>query len=108
MPVFRTHFPPLMPDYHDIFMPSRLLMGALTVPMNSQGGPIMDRRDGRDFAVSIEREHPDVRSSRATLEQRLLKNGDRLLTLGEIEGAIGARVGRKESSIDTRTALCGR
>ncbi|GMK54292.1 hypothetical protein CspeluHIS016_0108780 [Cutaneotrichosporon spelunceum] len=76
-------------DYKEILIPSRLLMDALTVPMNSRGGPIMVRHDDRDFANAEAREHPDVRIAPVTLSQRLLKDGDRLLTLGEIEGAIG-------------------
>ncbi|BEI80049.1 hypothetical protein CcaverHIS002_0105780 [Cutaneotrichosporon cavernicola] len=77
-------------DYKDMLIPSRLLMDALTVPMNSRGGPIMVRPNGRDFTNAEEREDPDVRITPVTLSQRLLKDGDRLLTLGEIEGAVGA------------------
>ncbi|KLT43044.1 Nucleotidyltransferase [Cutaneotrichosporon oleaginosum] len=44
-----------------------------------------------DLANAVERENPEYRNARVTLAQRLLKDGDRLLTLGEVENAIGTK-----------------
>lgn len=69
-------------------MPSRLLMDALTVHLNSRGGTI----DARDRTEAIERGTRDYKTARPTIEQRLLKDGDRLITLGEVRDAVGPTV----------------
>lgn len=69
-------------------MPSRLLTDALKVHLNSRGGSI----EVRDRTETIERGTVEYRTPHATITQRLLKNGDRMVTVGEIEEAIGTQV----------------
>ncbi len=65
-------------------------MDALQVPLNSRGGAIFERRDGLAFD-EFDYDDPEYRNVRAMLSQRLLKEGHRLLTLGEIESAVGGQ-----------------